>query len=461
MKSIDPSTLRVASVAAVGAVGGGSLAGLDYRLAIVVVIAMLLVSFGIWYRISLAEAVVVAMPVMFYVPIAGRVNFSLADLIIPIAILKVLLDARYQIRDQTRVWLGLNSFIWAMSMAGAAILLLDGLQRGFWVSGIIAMAKIGIGLGYLWCLFHLFAVSLKRQRYRFVVLWARTATVIAVLASLDSILGIGILRSYAGVRSAGTFEDPNLFGAYLICSLAVVQLASLCGAGRVVRWAAVPAILVAIVFTGSRATLAAALISVVLYVLLLSGQRVGRAWWLNIAIAGGIFFVRPDLLAALSTNGAVVRVRDSLGATTEDSRFTLWREAVSLWREHPILGIGPGRFLGETGHVVHNTYLGILVELGIVGLMLFVSCILYIVFAVLFRHGIGVHRTVLLIGFGGLAVEMATLSLENARFLWGYLALCAAWAVQWAPDRQSEAHSSRPGHRFDGSPRRLTGDLDA
>ena len=68
------------------------------------------------------------------------------------------------------------------------------------------------------------------------------------------------------------------------------------------------------------------------------------------------------------------------GTPDEGSRRTLWRAAVSAWRAHPLLGIGPdnfrhlaGQFLGRahTDERMHanSLYFETLADLGVVGLL--------------------------------------------------------------------------------------------
>ena len=80
-------------------------------------------------------------------------------------------------------------------------------------------------------------------------------------------------------------------------------------------------------------------------------------------------------------------------------RVYMWRSGVSMWRERPLLGWGPGgvkreytryalpeAFKKRTGHV-HNTPLQILVERGVLGLATWLA--IWIAF---YRHAVGVLR---------------------------------------------------------------------
>ena len=62
-------------------------------------------------------------------------------------------------------------------------------------------------------------------------------------------------------------------------------------------------------------------------------------------------------------------------------RFALWHKAISNWLESPIWGKGFAFFYHEYHEAVHNTYLQILVETGILGLLLFIGVIFVSLFA--------------------------------------------------------------------------------
>ena len=108
---------------------------------------------------------------------------------------------------------------------------------------------------------------------------------------------------------------------------------------------------------------------------LLPTSRRGR--WL---LLGGL------LLLAASALLAPYDLRHRVGAMVDPNeagvteRLYMWRSGLAMWREHPLLGVGPGGVKREyanyalpeaakkrTGHV-HNTPLQILVERGILGL---------------------------------------------------------------------------------------------
>jgi len=120
-------------------------------------------------------------------------------------------------------------------------------------------------------------------------------------------------------------------------------------------------------------------------------------------------------------------------------RIECWAEALAMWRDHPVLGVGLGRF-GEYHYLTaHNSYLLALAELGLPGMMLF-SIVFYlsakVPIAALQRaaaaNSAGGERAIvpaamaLLAAFAGLAVGMFFLSFTYHYVLWIYIGLSGA-----------------------------------
>jgi putative inorganic carbon (HCO3(-)) transporter len=110
------------------------------------------------------------------------------------------------------------------------------------------------------------------------------------------------------------------------------------------------------------------------------------------AVAGGLMIAAGGVLyyAFIAPPEALARVT---GFTTGSGRTNLWAVAMDAFHQHPFGGIGAGNFtvveqafavgnvsLQRTSdivlnHVVHNSYLHVLAELGVVGFVLF-ACLL-------------------------------------------------------------------------------------
>jgi O-antigen ligase len=123
---------------------------------------------------------------------------------------------------------------------------------------------------------------------------------------------------------------------------------------------------------------------------------VRRGRWL--LVAGLLLLAGAALLAPYEVRHRFLSLGDPEEAGVRE-RVYMWRSGLAMWREHPVLGVGPGGVKREyeryalpeavkkrTGHV-HNAPLQILVERGVLGLAAWLW--LWVAF---FRHGMGVLR---------------------------------------------------------------------
>lgn len=174
----------------------------------------------------------------------------------------------------------------------------------------------------------------------------------------------------AMIRATGTFSNPNLLAAYLLLLLpiAAAGLTRADISGLLVRAGLVVMGYAAVVLTGSRGGVLAALASLAVFVFLrrlqpgkhATAERPAR--WL--VPVGGVVAVGA-LLVALATRGGEVGVRGNV-----------WSAGVRIMAHHP-LGVGPGRagvYLSaavpgpEVYQHAHNLWLNYGIEDGVIGL---------------------------------------------------------------------------------------------
>ena len=161
----------------------------------------------------------------------------------------------------------------------------------------------------------------------------------------------------------GTFNDPNdlslilatgfLVGLFFLTDrkLGFARLAVLAGLAMMVY---------AQTLTQSRGGLLAWLAG--LGVLL--AVRVGPRWTIVLTVAG-----LPVLLTVLG--GRMARLSMSEG--TAQARIHLWRDAMILFRQSPLFGIGTDNLADEIGLVAHNSFVQCFAEMGLLGAAMFVG----------------------------------------------------------------------------------------
>jgi O-antigen ligase len=234
--------------------------------------------------------------------------------------------------------------------------------------------------------------SITEPRHLRWLLWAfiggATATALVGLAGATapdvySVPGEG--------RLSGGVGDPNYLAAFLVAAIVFAVFMFVAESGVVQRWLLMSSIVIcslALFRTQSRGGIVAT--GVVLVVaLLLSGPVRFRALALVSTIAAfGIFYF--TLVAPPQALARITEFRANEGS----HRVELWTVATQVFRDHPVFGVGAGNFpvvepaysitdinlrttdvILDRTEVVHNTYLHVLAETGLIGLALFVLVI--------------------------------------------------------------------------------------
>ncbi|MBD2199683.1 MULTISPECIES: O-antigen ligase family protein [Calothrix] len=86
------------------------------------------------------------------------------------------------------------------------------------------------------------------------------------------------------------------------------------------------------------------------------------------------FFVPETLFSRLQSTGSEITSGDLNG------RLIIWREGLASFLKHPFLGVGLGaiRTTNSLGKVAHNSFISVLVEVGAIGLLLFLAIFLLV-----------------------------------------------------------------------------------
>ena len=157
----------------------------------------------------------------------------------------------------------------------------------------------------------------------------------------------------------------------------------------------------------------------------------------------GVYFVRRyrarGLITGLVLGLPVLLLGGRSGEGAESSsqeRLECWSEALSMFRESPLLGVGAGQFTEHHTLTAHNSFLLTIAELGPLGLALWTLAI-YFAFKITVRIQVEladredavearVWAMALLASMAGLTVSAFFLSIAYHMALWLYLALPAA-----------------------------------
>jgi O-antigen ligase len=146
---------------------------------------------------------------------------------------------------------------------------------------------------------------------------------------------------------------------------------------RAVNFLYIPLSIFAIVLTGSRTSI----IAVIPFTIFLIGTqriKIERKLLIFMAIFVSVLIFLP--LVPQAVIHRIGTVGQSIAAADMGGRVTMWRKSIEVIANHPILGLGSGAVDRMIGGAVHNTFLSITAETGIVGLLLFFSILGLVVY---------------------------------------------------------------------------------
>jgi O-antigen ligase len=269
-------------------------------------------------------------------------------------------------------------------------------------------------------------------------------------------------------RLAGII-DTDYFAAQLIPAIMIACFLFVTAGSRRLRWlyAAVAGVdLIAFVFTQSRGGIVGLAVGLIAAVVV-AGRARARILALVLALAavgvGYYFGYKPaHVFGGDTTRGGLN------GATS--GRLDLWRVAFLIFERHPFGGVGLGNFqtvepsyatqtinltivrqIVKEQLVVHNTYLQLAADLGLVGLGLFLAVLALPIRLAgralrkleLELHELEFHVRGLLAGTIGMLVAYAFLSAEFEKPLWLVLGLLASVPALLGDDMTAEGLAGR------------------
>ena len=254
------------------------------------------------------------------------------------------------------------------------------------------------------------------------------ATVFALLASAALFLPVpkgGYLLAYKATRATGLFEDPNVFGPFLVPA-ALILLQEILDprmfrARTSVKLGAFLILTGGVLFSYSRAAWINWAVGVAVLLAVLMMRRGGS----RKALAMVVLLVVTTLGVAgtLAATGSLGFLEERARIQTYDTqRFGAQRTGLELAAEHPA-GIGPGQFELRAPISAHSTYVRALAEQGILGLAVIAALFLAtLVFAggnaIGGRDTFGIGSAALLGAWVGLLVNSFVVDTLHWRHLW-------------------------------------------
>src|SRR5579862_2018610 len=144
--------------------------------------------------------------------------------------------------------------------------------------------------------------------------------------------------------------------------------------GRLLAWIQLVTCVAAILLTGSRGALVSAAVASIMLPLTIGrlprSQKLTAAFACAGVVACGIFVIPADIWDRL------FQLSSELTEGTLTHRTLIWAAGLAALRDHAFVGVGSGAYAAtvlrvvDVPYVAHNTFLSVLVELGVVGALL-------------------------------------------------------------------------------------------
>ena len=254
-------------------------------------------------------------------------------------------------------------------------------------------------------------------------------------------------------RYTGLGGNPNNVAAAVALALPIAWYLGHFWARGLLRWLNylyLPLAIFAIILTASRGGFLIALVGLMV-VPLTFRQLPTRAKVTTFVFAllsvGVIATAVP-----LANFSRIAQTSSEISDGDVSNRGVIWKAALQLYTESPVLGIGTGSFLSAVGTVLgyripaHNAFLLVLVEMGIIGFLLFTVNFLVVLRPLLRLRG--PEKMFYLCLWLALVVSMLPSNVEDSQYVWGFLTLMAtrqAYTLRLAGlEAQTDADDQEP-----------------
>jgi putative inorganic carbon (HCO3(-)) transporter len=212
--------------------------------------------------------------------------------------------------------------------------------------------------------------------------------ILSCIGIVQHFTGVGLTEKFTkasafgtGIRIASTLFNPNAYGAYLILIIFPLIMLSIYEKNKnkkIVYIFLSLLLLTNLLMTFSRNALLGFGLGILVLALIYSIKLIFALGGFSV-----LMFLIPSVLQ---------RFKDVTSLSQNESRIKLWKTAIMMIKEHPILGVGNGNYVSRYNEYVikykelkyqsyqnypaHNSYLKVQSELGIIGIISFLAIVL-------------------------------------------------------------------------------------
>jgi O-antigen ligase len=146
---------------------------------------------------------------------------------------------------------------------------------------------------------------------------------------------------------------------------------------KTINFLYIPLSIFAIALTGSRTSIIA-IIPFTIFIIGTQRIKLERKLLIFAALLVSVLIFLPLIPQAIIHR--IGTVGESIASADMGGRVTMWKKSIEVLAQHPILGVGGGAIDRTIGGAVHNTFLSVAGETGMIGLLLFLSVLGLVVY---------------------------------------------------------------------------------
>jgi O-antigen ligase len=141
---------------------------------------------------------------------------------------------------------------------------------------------------------------------------------------------------------------------------------------KFVNYAYIPTAFLGITLSGTRTALIAAIVGMAFGIASLSRIRLAARMAIFLLLASAVLYSIPHV-QSLRSFQRFGTIYSEITQGDLNNRTNNWAEGFDSFLEHPVLGVGANmyRSVNTRGKLAHNSFLSVLVELGLIGVALF------------------------------------------------------------------------------------------
>jgi putative inorganic carbon (HCO3(-)) transporter len=318
-------------------------------------------------------------------------GIPVSDILLGIIILLYLIKLISQKAARERFIYGLKDFF--TSAISISILILLGmmiLSTSYALEKGLAISESVRFLTYVFIFFLIkYEFNAKKLVKNLLGCYIFTVTILSIFGIIQHFTTIGLDKKfivkyasgYRVVKIAATMHNPNAYAAFLILTIFPLIMLTIYEKNKKIKslYGIISILIfVNIIMTYSRNAQVGFCIGAVVLCVIYSYKL--------IIAFGGVGII------ALFMPSVFDRLKDLTNSAQNASRIKLWKTAIMMIKEHPILGVGNGNYISRydeyvnkykglsynayTRYPAHNSYLKIQSELGIVGISSFLTILI-------------------------------------------------------------------------------------